>query len=169
MGPKPALQWSGPGVSDQRKADQAQQFKAWLDHILLQASAYRSLPHWLSDWYQAVVELDAELREYHHKGMWVLDPGALWSDPWPSCSPASESYLGTNTVLPVQSTESPGSQMPSPESAGKDWVPWEGSECNTENLQEVQCCIPGGGGTSITCRGQGGHNSGGLLSDLLRQ
>lgn len=35
--------------------------------------------------------------------------------------------------------------MPNPEFAGKDWVPWEGSKCNAENLQEVQCCISGGG------------------------
>lgn len=48
-----------------------------------------------------------------------LRPG----DPWSSCGPSSESYSVTNMVLPVQSTGPPGSQMPSPESVGKDRVP----------------------------------------------
>lgn len=39
------------------------QFKVGLDCTLYQACAYRGLPYQLSNWYQAVVELDAELRE----------------------------------------------------------------------------------------------------------
>lgn len=49
-------------------------FKVGLDWMLHQACAYWGLPHQLGEWYQVVVEIDAELQECQPKGEFGVGP-----------------------------------------------------------------------------------------------
>lgn len=120
------------------------------DRELRQACVYQGIPPRLWDWFQAVIDLDAGLREFRPRGdagtgtRGFVESCRTLGSSYPGCEPLRQNRTADVPVFSVKPAGTLSGRVPDPCSTGKSRKPQENGELNPTNPGQVQSGVPGG-------------------------